>query len=260
MVQWYRNVQQLVVSPKHKRTDSRTQAVIAYIEKHQDEPEYRMNKTKISDYMERKLDEKPPNNIYASIKKTYKIVEDLLEDKTIILKIDERNRRERHYYINDKSSYIQVRQLLSQLRKNIIRYNEPIDKINNRALKARNLEYGLFFKYKEDFIYSYYASTGLILRHLSELIKNMKFSEEDIGAFMVKIMELNEEFEKQIRGLEDIKKEAVNAMNMLTSTKNKLSQPSCLGQHYVNSKMIDETVQTLEHFNKTFLKLESLSF
>ena len=72
---------------------------------------------------------------------------------------------------------------------------------------------------------------------------------------MLKIMELNEEFTEQIYGLENAKEVAIHAMNMLADTKNKLSQPSYLGQHYVNSKMIDETVQTLENFNKIFLKL-----
>ena len=256
MVQWYRNVQRLVIPSKHEKTEPRTQAVIAFIEKHQNEPRYRMNKTKITDYMERRLDEKPPNNIYASIKKTYKIVENLLDDKTIISKINEQNRRERFYYINDKNSYIQVRQLLSQLGKNIIRFNEPIDKINKKSLKATNdLEKDPFLQYKKDFIFSYYESIGLILRHLPKLIKSKRFSDQDTQSFMLKIMELNEEFTEQIRGLENIKQVTMNAMNMLADTKNRLSQPSYIGQHYVNSKMIDETAQTLESFNKIFSKL-----
>lgn len=251
MVQWYRKVQQLVISSKHEKTEPRTQAVIIHIERHPG-----CIKTNISDYMERKLNEKPPNNMYASIKKTYKIVEDLLEDKIIILKINEQNRRERHYYINDKNLYIQVRQLLSQLRKNIIRFNEPIDKINKESLKAANdLEKTPFHNYKRDFIFSYYESIGLILRHLPKLIKSKRFSDQDTQSFMLKIMELNEEFTEQIYGLENAKEVAIHAMNMLADTKNKLSQPSYLGQHYVNSKMIDETVQTLENFNKIFLKL-----
>ena len=65
---------------------------------------------------------------------------------------------------------------------------------------------------------------------------------------MLKIMELNEEFTEQIRGLENVRQVAMNAMNMLADTKNRLSQPSYIGQHYVNSKMIDETVTNIREF------------
>ncbi|MFI5407639.1 MAG: hypothetical protein ACHQ1D_14135, partial [Nitrososphaerales archaeon] len=91
----------------------------------------------------------------------------------------------------------------------------------------------------------------------SILTPNSKSSNFDCRpmSYVLKIMELNEEFTEQIRGLENIKQVTMNAMNMLADTKNRLSQPSYIGQHYVNSKMIDETAQTLESFNKIFSKL-----
>lgn len=200
---------------------------------------------------------KEKSSIHLSQKPTEKIIKDLTSGKNpIVVSLpDPKNIQTHRLHLNDKNLCNQVDQMLSKISKHITRWNEPIDKINKRSLKAIDLDKIPLVTYKENFIYSYYRSTGLMLRHILTLVKNMKFSEENTRTYMIKIMELTEEFNKQVRGRENIKEEAKNAMNELLETKNKLSDPKYLflGQHYINSKMIDEVMQTLDSFNKLFL-------
>jgi hypothetical protein len=67
---------------KHEKPDPTRQAIVLYIIKYDG-----CNMTRLTNYMERKLEEKPPDEIYASVKTTYKYLNELVKDKVIISSI-----------------------------------------------------------------------------------------------------------------------------------------------------------------------------
>lgn len=198
--------------------DPRRQAIILYVLKHDG-----CNKTQLSDYMESKLPEKPP--IYASIKTTYKIVDELVKDKVMIQSVNEKNRREVQLHINRKNGMIYNElEIIENLISTLI---DPMPNLN---------------KVRVEIILT-------MLRFLSYYVMGIKLPTYESDTFNREIMKLNRKISEQVYNPEYTKE-------VLHSYKNKLIKlkldPDVKNSSY-NIKIINDLVKYEEQFNKKFL-------
>ena len=235
IVQWYSGVQELVLKRVSKTLTFRyhidipdpiRHAIILYVIKHDG-----CNKTELTNYMESKLQEKPPNYastktpIYASIKTTYKIVAELVRDKVMTQSVNVKNRREVQLHINPKNAMI---------------YNE-LENIDNLIRTLTDLPPNLN-KVRVEIILT-------MLRSLSYHVKSIKLPTYESDTFNREITKLNRKISEQVYNPQYTKE-------MFHSYKNKLIKlkldPAVKNSPY-NIKIIDELVKFAEEFNERFL-------
>jgi hypothetical protein len=205
---------------KHEKPEPRRQAIILYIIKYDG-----CNMTQLIDYMERKLEEKPSNEIYASVKTTYKIVNELVKDKVIISSIIKKNRRERHLHINHKHSIIYNE--LDNIESLISTIIDPMPNLN---------------KIRVEMVIT-------LLRSLSYYVKGIKLPTYESDTFNREIMRLNRKLSEQVYNSEYAKEVLRIYKNKLV----KLKQDPDIKNSSYNIKIIDDLVKFEEDFNKKFL-------
>lgn len=158
---------------------------------------------------------------------------------------DPKNKQTHRLYVNPKNKYIQINQILSDIETKILRWNEPIDKINKLAIKDEEKARRI----KQNYVFAYYETIGIMLRHFPNRIKTIKFSENDAQTLTEKIMQLNKEFSDQILGIESFEEVVKHAIDRISATRDNLIIPfKNEARDYVKLEMLNDLTKTLESF------------
>lgn len=198
---------------------------------------------------------RPKSPVHSSQKTTEKILKGLTcgRNPEVVSSPDPNNSSIHRLHLNDRNLYNQIDQILSDIETKILRWNEPIDKLNKLGTNESQQDKDKALRLKENYVYAYYDTIGVILRHLPTRIKSVNLSKKDAEALYEKVMHLNKEFNDQILGIEGFEGAVTQAKNHLLSTMQILNTPFKNEVHYyVKSEMLNDLMKTLESFYKQF--------
>lgn len=234
-----------------KKDQSKREIAEEYIKNH-----YDCTKTEYINYMRGHdrhgypVKEKSPKHL--SQKPAEKLLKDLTSGrKPIIISFpDENNSQIHHLRVNDKNLYNQIDQTLSDIETKILRWNEPIDKINKLAIKDEEKARRI----KQNYVYAYYNTIGMMLRHFPNRIRSIKFSKKEAQVLNEKVMQLNKEFSDQILGIEGFEEAVKLVRDHISATRDNLIIPNFKNEahDYVKVEMLNDLMKTLELFYKQF--------
>ena len=221
-------------------------------------------KDKLVGYMagyDRKLSN--PVNPHSRITRSPVVIWNYLDELTgkepfdkkpkIVSSPDPKNKQTHCLYINPENLYIQISQILSNIESKILRWNEPIDKLNKLGTSKNQKDKDKALRIKQNCVYAYYDTIGMMLRHFPSQIKGIRFSENDAQTLTEKVMQLNREYSDQVLGIEGFEKSVIQARDHIFETMKKLNVPfKNEAYEYVKPEMLNDLMRTLESFYKQF--------